>query len=338
MHCLALDIGGANLKAADGRGYAASRSFPLWRKSPQLAGALQESITAAPACDRLFVTMTGELADCYRTKAEGVGQILQAVSAAAGARPTRVYRTDGRFESVEAALREPLCVAASNWHALACFACRYVSHGAGLLVDIGSTTTDIVPLTSDQPLPQGRTDPQRLLCGELVYTGVERSPVCALVSALPWRGRQLCPTAHEVFATTCDAYLTLGDLAEDRSATQTADGRAMTKDYARDRLARSICADREMFDPADALRAAQAIRRAQLAKLLAAANDVMARLPTPPATVIVCGRGEFLARALTDQFAQSVDIVSLADRLGPEVSRAATAHALAVLAREANLP
>ena len=42
----------------------------------------QRSSTSAPAADRLAVTMTGELCDCFRTKAEGVLHILAAVDAA----------------------------------------------------------------------------------------------------------------------------------------------------------------------------------------------------------------------------------------------------------------
>ena len=110
---------------------------------------------------------------------------------------------------MDVAAREPLSVAAANWHALAQFACRYLAGEGGLLVDVGSTTTDMVPLLRGGPAPHGLTDPERLLSGELVYTGVVRSPICGLATALPWRG-QLCPTAQEVFATTCDAYVTLG--------------------------------------------------------------------------------------------------------------------------------
>jgi uncharacterized hydantoinase/oxoprolinase family protein len=94
---LALDIGGANLKAADGRGFAASRPFALWRRPGELAEALEELVTAAPAADCLVATMTGELADCYATKAEGVRAIVTALQQAAGARPRLNYLTEGRF-------------------------------------------------------------------------------------------------------------------------------------------------------------------------------------------------------------------------------------------------
>ena len=80
MSWLGLDIGGANLKAANAAGWAQSIPFALWRDPAGLAAALAELIAQAPAADRLAVTMTGELCDCFRTKAEGVRHILAAVA------------------------------------------------------------------------------------------------------------------------------------------------------------------------------------------------------------------------------------------------------------------
>jgi uncharacterized hydantoinase/oxoprolinase family protein len=137
-----------------------------------------------------------------------------------------------------------------------------------------------------------------------------------------------------LFATTWDAYLISGDLPEEPQSRQTADGRPATKAAARDRLARSICADRSMFDDDDAQAAAAAIARAQLAKIAIAAQAVLRRLPAPPGAVVISGPGEFLARRLLDRMKSSAEVVSLNERLGAALSLAAPAHALAVLARE----
>jgi hypothetical protein len=330
---LSLDIGGANLKAADGVGFAVSQAFPLWKNSRLLVEALRTIIAGAPRSDHLAATMTGELADCFNTKAEGVQFIVNALSTAADGRHTRIYLNNGLLVSPQIALKQPLAAAAANWHALARFAGRYASKGPGLLIDIGSTTTDIIPLADGSPVSQGKTDPERLIASELVYTGVERSPVCALVNALPWQ-KQQCPVAQEVFATTWDAYLTLGDLPEEPNNTNTADGRPATMEAARDRLARSICADREMFDNADARAAAEAITRGQLAKIAVAVAQVVGRSPAPPETIVVSGRGEFVARRVLERMKTPGKIVSLDSELGAALSRSATAHALAVIARE----
>jgi uncharacterized hydantoinase/oxoprolinase family protein len=161
--------------------------------------------------------------------------------------------------------------------------------------------------------------------------------VCAVVDTLPWRGKE-CPVAAEFFATTADAYVLLGKLAEEPEATWTADGRPLTVEFARERLARMICADRTQFDAEDALAAAVAIREAQLDRLRVAVASVTASQPHPIETVVVSGTGEFLARALVEAEWPAVRIVSLAKELGARVSACAPAHSLAVLAAESPLP
>ncbi len=335
MQWLGIDIGGANLKVADGREYAATMVFALWQKPRQLAEALRALIAGAPRTDHLAATMTGELADCFATKVEGVQFILNALVNASDGRHTRIYLNNGMLVAPQIALKQPLLAAAANWHALTRFVGRYARTGPALTIDIGSTTCDIIPLIDGKPAAQGKTDSERLLASELVYTGVERSPVCAIVGALPWRQRQ-CPVAHELFATAWDAYLVLGDLLEEPNSNHTADGRPATKAAARDRLARQICADRETFSEEEARAAAEAIGRAQLAKIAVAMSQVIGRMPAPPETVVISGRGEFLARRALERMKSNAKIVSLDEELGPMLSRCATAHALAFLAGEAD--
>ena len=333
MGWLGLDIGGANIKVADGHGYAASAYFPLWERPDELHLALSEQIARAPAAERLAVTMTGELADCFETKAEGVAAILDAVERAAEGRKVLVYLCNGEFATPQAARENALLAAASNWYALAAFAVRFCEGKPGLLIDIGSTTTDLIALQPSGPDAMGRTDPERLVTGELVYTGVRRSPVCALVNELPWRG-QSCGVAQELFATTADVFLVLGDLEEDSSDRNTADGRPLTRNCSRSRLARTICADKTMFSPEDAEHVATAVQTIQLELLASAFRKVLGRLETKPSTIVISGAGEFLGRRLVELLGIEATIVSLNGKLGPEASTAATAHALALLAQE----
>src|SRR6476661_2268558 len=102
-----------------------------------------------------------------------------AVAAAVPPEAVRVWRTDGRFVNLDDARADPRPAAAANWLALATFAGRCAPDGSALLVDIGSTTADLIPLRDGRPVPSARTDPERLKSGELVYTGVRRTPACA---------------------------------------------------------------------------------------------------------------------------------------------------------------
>jgi probable H4MPT-linked C1 transfer pathway protein len=324
---LGLDVGGATLKLAHWpERVAVNRPFALWKDPAGLAAVLAEALRdpSLPPFDLVAVTMTGELCDCFETKREGVRAILDAVEAAAGAVPVRVWLTGGLLVDPAEARREPLPAAASNWLALATFAGRaYAPTGPALLLDVGSTTTDVVPLLDGLPVPRGRTDPERLACGELVYTGVGRTPLCALLGA---------GHAAELFATTLDVYLTLGRVAERPDDHGTADGRPATRQWARDRLARMRCADRDTCTEDETRALAERAEAAQRELVLDGVRRVTAGRPGPVRTVVVSGSGEFLARAVAAAACPGALVRSLAQELGPGLSQAACAYALAVLA------
>lgn len=360
---LGLDIGGANLKAATADKRAVSVPFPLWKQADKLPAALAELVARFPDAEELAVTMTGELCDCFETKRDGVHAIVKAVRFASAARPIRVWSTDGTFLNSEEAKANHMKVAAANWHALATLAGQYVPEGRAILLDVGSTTTDIIPILDGKPVPRGLTDYDRLLHQELVYTGVRRTPVCAI---LPW------VVAAELFATTYDAHLVLGNVPEGPADCDTADGRPATVKNAQARLARMLCADRTELPEEDIQLLAEHVRDGQLTRLkecLVAAGSRLrdlqagevgtprwslgrllasvfffqrravdqklaeqaADVPVPlEVAYIVSGSGEFLAR----QAINGPHRISLNDQLGPDVSACAPAYAVAVLATE----
>ncbi len=336
---LGLDVGGANLKAAwyapKGQSLvhrAVSRPFALWKEPVRLAGQLIELTLAFSRPDLLAVTMTGELCDCFPSKRQGVWAILDAVETAFPNVPVRVWTTQGRFVDLAAARAHPLPVASANWLALATFAARYAEpEGTALLIDVGSTTTDVIPLQDGRPVPQGRSDTDRLRSGELVYTGVRRTPVCALVQE---------GVAAELFATTLDAYLVLGWQQEDPEDRNTADGQPATRAAAELRLARMLGADLETSRPEERKRLAEQVVFRQAKLMETAVGRVLQRMAVFPQTAIVAGEGEFLARAAAVGLGGlsgplfNCRVVSLRQELGHEESQAACAWAVALLAAE----
>jgi probable H4MPT-linked C1 transfer pathway protein len=323
---LGLDIGGANLKAAHSTGAAALHPYALWKNPGGLSAALVKLLQELPPYDRLAVTMTGELCDCFENKRHGVEAILAALETVADRKAIRIWRNDGLLVDLKGARSDPLAVAAANWLALAAFAGRFAPRGPALVVDIGSTTTDVIPLSDGKPVPRGRNDPDRLRHRELVYTGIRRTPVCALLGPAG---------ASEFFATTLDVYLVLGDEPENRADCNTADGRPATRAAAFARLARMLCADSETSSQAELRALAWRIRRRQLRLLRRAIHHVSAQFSGAPATVVTAGSGEFLAeKLLTKGPDQPVRRLSLAETLGPMISQCACAYALAILGTE----
>ncbi len=94
---LGLDVGGANLKISDGESRAVSVAFPLWKSPECLAKTLYDMMKEFSPPDGFALTMTGELADCFQTKAEGVDFILAAVEQAGGSLPIAVWQTGAEF-------------------------------------------------------------------------------------------------------------------------------------------------------------------------------------------------------------------------------------------------
>lgn len=332
MSWLGLDIGSSHLKLADGSGFARAYPFSLSKDSQSLTPRLRMAIAELPGCSHLAVTMSGEAAHCFSSKTDGVHFILQAVQEASDGRHTRVYLVDGRMVVPPIAERNPLAAASANWHALGRLVGRIVESGPALLVDVGSTTTDIVPLQDGMPMSKGTTDIERLMSRELVYTGIERSPVCALIRSAPYRGDE-CPIAHELFATADDVYVILGDVREDSARRTTVDGRPATKRCARIRLGRMISADPESFNHRDAVSIAQAAADAQV-RMIAEAVEQVIRSGPAPETVVLSGQGEFLAGRALRRIGLEADKISLTKSLGGLVSRCATAHAVAVIAQD----
>lgn len=335
MRWLALDIGGANLKAAHSDGATTTEPFEVWRRPADLGKAIAKLAAMLPTFDRAAVTMTAELCDCYATKAEGVLAILEAATRALGARPLLVWGIDGRFHEPEVIQRRPILAAAANWLALATAAARLAADDRGLLIDIGSTTTDIIPLEKGRVAVRGRTDTERLRTGELVYAGIRRTPLCALATELPFGQGPPIGLAAELFATTADVYLTLGDLEEDPTVLATADGRGATVDAARDRLARMVGADRESFSAEDAVELSRSAAECLLRRLVQAAHRVCQAAIGRADVAVVAGSGEFLARRLAARvLGPDRAIISLAETWSCAASTAGCSRALLTLAME----
>lgn len=326
---LGIDVGGANLKVADGDQFAKSTPFELWRQPDRLADAIATLLKDAPQFDFLAATMTGELADCYETKSAGVRHITECLSQANAGRRLAVYCIDGEFRKPEQVMETLLLAAASNWHALARHAARQLPGGTGVVVDVGSTTSDIIPVVQGAVATTSSTDTDRLLAGELVYSGAERTPLCAIVRELPYRGH-ICPVSAELFATTLDVYRVLGTVSE--TSRGTADGRSTSVEHCVDRLARQICADRQSFTLADAVEASHYVKQTQLEAISRAINKVAKGLTSGHVPAVVSGSGEALARDALSLAGVADKVVSLSAYYGVQHSHCAAAAAVACLA------
>jgi (4-(4-[2-(gamma-L-glutamylamino)ethyl]phenoxymethyl)furan-2-yl)methanamine synthase len=311
------DVGGAHLKAAllEGGKLRRVQQLPcaLWLGMDRLQAAwaaVAAQLPPAPA--RHAVTMTGEMADVFADRTTGVGAIVDFFQQQlAGRRPADTvcfYAGEKGFVGAEDATRHADCIASANWIATA--AVCAAAGGDGLLVDIGSTTTDLIPFGSGRVAADGTGDAGRLASGELVYTGIVRTPLMALSARAPVGGHWRA-TMNEYFATTADVFRVLGELDETADLHPAADNGA--KDWAGSarRLLRMVGEDRAEAAAVHAL--ARWYRSRLLDRLEEALSLVDSRGPvSETAPLIGAGAGRFLVPELATRLARpSQDIATV---------------------------
>ena len=330
---LGWDVGGANIKVArihvDDRDPHAvlEHAFPVWRERDRLPSALAELADRVGCAPAMAVTMTAELADCFATKRDGVGFVIGAFTTAFPGSKIWVYGVDGRFRSVDEARDRPYDVAAANWMASATLVAR--ANPDALFLDVGSTTTDIIPILTGRVVAEGCTDTSRLRAGELVYTGCLRTPVCAIVRWVPLGGGR-CRVAAEHFAVAADVYRWLGQIDEAAYTCETPDGRGRSRSEAGARLARMVCADLETLGEDDLTAIARHVANAQTGQIADGIRQVKQRFgDRAPRVALLAGSGAFLARAAAE--AAGLATRDLAGELGAAGALAAPAVAVAHL-------
>ena len=317
------DVGGANVKAAwlsheQGRAAqvrVASRAFEIWREKNRLPDVLRNIcsiVTLGETPQAMAVTTTAELSDIFTTKREGVLFVLESIRASFPDAKIYALSLSGEFVPIKQAQTRPLDFAAANWIASAQWIARQIPNC--LLMDIGSTTTDILPVVDGKTCVSGRTDLERLCSGELVFTGALRTNLAAIVQAAPVRGR-LCRVASEYFAISGDVHLILGHLFPQDYTCTTPDGQAPSVDSARRRLARLVCADTEMLAPEEIDEMARYIFEQQVRQICEGVEQVLSRSPLfRRLPVVVLGVGAFLGSAAAKKI--GLEVIDLESRWG----------------------
>lgn len=332
MNFAGIDIGGANVKFVCLENFEREIAFPIWRDKHQLPDLLDELAAMLPPKTLLGVTMTAELADCFTTKQDGVQFIASAVSKSFSACEPLFYRTDGRMCGADEAKRDWRAIAASNWHATAWMAFVDSSQDSGFVIDIGSTTTDIIPVENGQPVIALQDDRQRLTNGQLLYAGLGRTPICSLLTQVQLSVGNTS-IAREFFATIKDALIWLEKIPAEHDSTSTADGRPGDKHHAGARLAKMVCADLDDLDPEDIDAIAKQSQQAFELLFITSLRQVLASHTELPNHFKTFGLGapfisEMVRRSLTDRHFETATISQFSD--DATVNQTAPARAVAM--------
>ncbi len=308
---IGLDVGGAHLKVAatDENAvvqYVAQFPTPVWQGPGSLIEALESTIQCLrhQQIGLVGITMTAELVDYFQDRQTGVSEITSTLEQTLDRFQTRYFAGKKGFVTFDSVVNEHRHIASANWLATALYLMQRFEHG--LLIDIGSTTTDIIPFSQHEVLARGENDHERLHYRELVYSGIVRTPVMAVTDHLRWHEGD-CPVMNEQFATMADVYRITGEIPEGADQHATADGREKSVTASIRRLARMIGLEPADTgsDAADWQKAAVSVRAAQRAELTHAIEQVLAGLNTTRfdranCSIIGAGCGRFLIREIAN--------------------------------------
>jgi probable H4MPT-linked C1 transfer pathway protein len=337
------DIGGAHLKAArfeDGRIVKVAQvACPLWLGLDELHRAFAEAKSMVGTADLNAATMTAELCDAFASREEGVNGVAALTIEELAPKPVLFYAGAEGFVAVEAAAAHATKIASANWHASASLA--RLTHRNALFVDMGSTTTDVIPVIDSKVKTIGYSDASRLANGELVYAGVVRSYLMSSgIKLVPFGGRWV-PLMNEWFAATCDIYRLLGELPEDADVMETADGREKTVEASKARLARMLGYDGPEADLSAWQQLARYFAEVQLRDLTDAAHLVLSRGEVvEDAPLIGAGAGRFVVKRLAERLGRTFidfsDLIAALPEVKAKACDCAPASAVAFLAADAS--
>ncbi len=315
---LGIDIGGANTKIATSDGGLAELHYiPLWKDTglPELL----MDISGRLEPEKAGVVITGELADCFPDKEAGISYITDAVNNAF--KNAFFLDSDGNFTK-----EKKRSLSAANWMASALIVAGDFEDC--MFVDIGSTTTDLIPIKNGVPLAR-RTDFERLKNSELVYSGVLRTNIAAILDKVKLRD-EVTRVSSEFFAQTADAYLVLGMISGEDYTCDTPDGARKGIIDAKRRLARVVCADLVEIDDSSVFSIAQQVMEKQVEDISGALHDVAEKYSL--GKIVACGMGEFLAEKAAGD--RGFEIVLISEEYGKEISKVFPAYAVARLLSE----
>jgi probable H4MPT-linked C1 transfer pathway protein len=205
-----------------------------------------------------------------------------------------------------------------------------------LFLDVGTTTTDLIPLKGGAIAARGHTDGDRLTEGELIYTGVVRTPAMAVARRAPFKGR-MQGVAAERFATMADVWRLLGELPRDADPYPSPDLKGKSIEESAARVARMLGRDGGDASLLAWIDVARHFAEGQLGEIEAAAQKLLAREELGgDAPLVGAGCGRFVARKVAQRLGRRyedfADLIDCAPVLREMAAVCAPAAALAFLA------
>ncbi len=343
VNVLGFDIGGANIKA----GFIKTQNaklieqrtlieyFPFWKKNKnelqEILYKITKNLSKSILLDGVGVTITAELSDAFKTKKEGIKFVLDSIIDVFANVPKFVVDVKANLISPEDALEKPYSTASANWAATGWMISKLIKNC--IVIDVGSTTTSIIPVVNGKIAAKGETDLEKLQNGELVYTGLLRTNVATIVNWIPIN-EIITNVSSELFAQSGDIHLLLDNIKEEDYITETSDNRGKTKIESMARLARVVCADTKMLTVEQIMDMAKFLYDKQIDQIAQGLKQVTQRIRTltqEKLNLVVTGLGRnFLAKEAAKKIGYE-NIIDMEEYLGEKSVIESTSIAVALM-------
>lgn len=312
MKIIGLDIGGANtdcsiIEIEENKIISLNNYreyFPMWKNNDRLQQCLKNFCKNDSDIDIVCVSMTAELADGYESKKEGVADISGKVMEVFHDKKVYFVTFEG-LKTYEELKKNLISAAAANWVGT-CELIKYIGKNC-IFMDMGSTTTDIIPLKNFHESASGHSDLERLSTGELIYTGMLRTNLASIVHSVPIRENNT-RVSSELFTITADIHRILGNINEEEYTCNTPDGNNKDIISCKRRLSRLICADLDTLNDDEIIKLAEYIEKKQIEQIIDGLSEVVKRSKIKTVAIASIGTGNLCEKAAKHL---NLDIISL---------------------------
>ena len=300
MKIVGWDIGGANLKASiiNFKNYKIKSNqiyCPIWLNIENLRKSIICIKNNFGHCDYHAVTMTAELVDVFKNKKIGVKKIIELFCKIFPEKKVFFYSKNANFLKRKDAILNHDNVSSMNWHASATFISKHIKNC--MLVDIGSSTTDIVPIKNKEIIVKGFNDSERLSNGELIYFGVLRTPITSVVKKIHFKRKKQI-LIQENFADIADVYRVLNKLPKNMDVISTQDKKPKNPVASARRIARLLAKDYEDEKFKEWKKISIEIESAQKKIILNAIQKIKKKIFKNSVPIIGLGVGSFLIKEI----------------------------------------
>ncbi len=240
---LGIDIGGAHIKLVglDEKKnviIVKYRKCYIWKDPQKLLGEIKFINSLSKNKEVVCgITMTAELCDIFSTRKSGAKTLRNKCRKI---KFKKLFYENSKkvFESIDKS--NPVNFMSMNWHAAGRFIAKFLENA--ILIDLGSTTTDFICIKNNKIMNIGFDDFSRLQNGELLYTGIIRTPIFGIENSVNLNSKEF-NIIPEFFSRTSDLYRVQGKIKKIFDIDEEADLSSKSINSSYRRIARSFGLD-----------------------------------------------------------------------------------------------